>query len=183
MRLLLELSNFVTNYTKILCFLQCNLLFYSFVLFVLLFNTWLLYIYCNPGTSLRGHSGEWDDKRPDILMGPQKTNIFKWWWRRVDAVCFRLDALDGFSGEVMSEPRPEDRKGIGWVKIWRSSSAKHLRAEIRGYGVWNLLFMPLQTLFWFLFFCFLLHWSGSWSEDDTGQSIADLLQTQSMHGR
>ena len=58
MRLLLELSNFVTNYTKILCFLQCNLLFYSFVLFVLLFNTWLLCVYCNPGTSLRGHSGE-----------------------------------------------------------------------------------------------------------------------------
>lgn len=55
MRLLLELSNFVTNYTKILCFLQCNLLFCSFVL---LFNTWLLCVYCNPGTSLRGHSGE-----------------------------------------------------------------------------------------------------------------------------
>ena len=32
-------------------------------------------------------------------------------------MCCRLDALDGFSGEVMSEPRPEDRKGIGWVKI------------------------------------------------------------------
>jgi len=136
MRLLLELSNFVTNYTKILCFLQCNLLFYSFVLFVLLFNTWLLCVYCNPGTSLRGHSGEWDDKRPGILMGPQKTNIFKWWWRRVDAVCFRLDALDGFNGEVMSEPRPEDRKGIGWVKIGRFSSAKRLGAEIQ--WLWSM---------------------------------------------
>lgn len=55
MRLLLELTNFVTNYTKILCFLQCNLLFYSLVP---LFNTWLLCIYCVAGTGLRGHSGE-----------------------------------------------------------------------------------------------------------------------------
>lgn len=178
MRLLLELSNFVTNYTKILCFLQCNLLFYSFVLFVLLFNTCLMCIYCNPGTRLRGHSGEGDDKRPDILMRTPKTNIFKWWWRREDAVCFRLDALDGFNGEVTSEPRPEDRKGTGWVKIWRSRSAKHLRAKVP--WLWSMesfIYATTNTsVFYFSVSCFLLHRSGSWS-------IADLLQTQSMHGK
>lgn len=49
---------------------------------------------------------------------------------------FRLDALDGFNGEVMSEPRPEDRKGIEWVKIGRFSSAKHLGAEIQ--WLWSM---------------------------------------------